>query len=279
MTLGEIIMQTGAFILALYPVFVAILLDILILCALAKLEGGHPGFLTGFLLGSFFSRNNNYNSGSDASNYLALVILAPINAGLAVLLSLYLGMSISMSLLVCFAPLAGGLVLLSLGAFIHHIRLEEKIEDMAEIIAEKTKSLLVYLAERKLPLAIAAVLGTTVIAGTTLLFHFGLPLYAYGLGFAAVGLLMLLSFAYITKYIVDEIIIKSKGLANGQYQELDGQNLAPSAASKPNSSEAFLPPYQPATPSAPPANIPPGPPGGINPNEAPKSALASSRFD
>lgn len=242
MAFGEGLMIVGSGILAVYPIFIAILLDIVILLAILKFaeNSKHP-FLTGFLLGSMFNNRQSYNS-SPGSDYLALAILAPINAGLAVLLCLYLGMNLPLALMICLGPLGGALAFIAIGAIIKHISfgeaatnfargvgqtvddLEQTAKNGLQNVTDNTKSLWTYLAGQKPAVGIGLLLGVSLVVGVALLFHFGLPFYAYAVGFATVGALLLLGLGYIAKFAFEAINRKAEGGSGGEHPEVNKES-------------------------------------------------------
>lgn len=163
------------------------------------------------------------------------------NAGLAVLLCLYLGMNLPLALMVCLGPLGGALAFIVIGAMIKNISFGQAgIEFMdgavqatnglgqaagrgLQQIGDHTKSLWVYLTQQKPALGIGLLLLVSSITGAGLLFHFGLPLYAYILGIVTVGALSLLALGYIAKFAFDARNNRAESEAGKQSSKIEGE--------------------------------------------------------
>ena len=203
--IGTGLTYIAGFVIVIYPVFIALMLDILILMAIAKAGGGsqHP-FLTGMLFGFAFSNRNRsayYSSSLDPSaSYIALVILCPINAGLAILLAFYLAMPM-LAWILGLIP-AGALVLLGVGVLAQHfgVDVEETTKRVARAVILAPQSLFNYLKDRQPALGTGLLLVVTASVGTALLHYFGFTLAAYCLGFATIGALTILGLGYLAKY-------------------------------------------------------------------------------
>lgn len=238
MAIGEGLMIVGGTILAFYPILIAILLDILIFLAIFKFaEDSKPPFLTGFLLGSMFSNRQSHTS-SPESSYIALAILAPINAGLAVLLCLYLGINLPLALMVCFGPLAVAFAFIAIGAVIKHISFKEELVHFSRAVDRAANSLWTYLSQQKPAVGIGLLLGVSLVVGVALLFHFGLPFYAYAVGFATVGALLLLGLGYIAKFAFDAIN-QTKGGAGEHPEAVPQASYEPSGGLRPGGEQPY----------------------------------------
>lgn len=188
---GNGLVNIAGFILALYPVILSAILDILIFFIILKTGGNHP-FLTGMLYG--FALNNSMNRANSLSgSYTTLVILAPINAVLAVLIALHLGMPL-VALIVGVTPLAA-LALLGVGVLI------EKIgqHSLGNKIEQGMSSMYEFLKNRKPAVAVVLGLGLLLVIGMATLIHLGQPHIAFAIGFAAVAALIVLGTGYVVK--------------------------------------------------------------------------------
>ena len=185
--LGEGLVFVGAFVLFLYPLVLVLAVDILILMAILKGGGGNSSasFLTFFLFRICF----NTGSRDSGFSYAAMLILCPFNAGLAIFISLYLGMP-SLALILGLIP-AVALGLIGLGALCQYCA-ETGIQEKAAALFEALKQQEVALA-----LVIFLLLASTL--APSLLFYYSLPLYAYGVGFTAMaGFALLVIYCFVS---------------------------------------------------------------------------------